>query len=543
MVKSLRWMSGLRLKALNGSFLFLAAALWIATLSEGALGQEVAVTILDPVPELLAGDAVTAKPDDLAQNGRAVKGVSADGVAQVVLRIAGNKTKVGDRFILTLLNGQGAASKQLDEDGALEEVGKTDFNRNMITTRAVQTKAGIFAFALYRAPKDFPRAGGADNNAAQRSVTINVVFSNALPAVKQPIAIIRPVVILVHGLWGNPDGWKEFAPLVGKPADPRFSVQRASYDQPFDLVRSTPQYKDLKLISSNSLGLEFNAKIVISEAINFIKQFKNGDNAIKMPVAAVQADIVAHSMGGVVTLTMPLLAEFFSSQTFSKGLVHKLITIGTPHLGSPLAAALLDDKNTCVRGVFGINKFPAFDNVTIQKKNGGQQAVSGAVTDLRGDGDGGGLSLALASIKAGGKPLPTALVGGVSTQDNLATLDKSRMFFGEETNGALVIRNTLCKKEAGMQDTLAGRITPAGWPAVFNGKDHDSIVPLTSQLDAKQKNVAQLPGVIHTDLRAVGFTGPCELSPCGKAESGIPMQVVNLLNISVTNSDVFLSVP
>jgi triacylglycerol esterase/lipase EstA (alpha/beta hydrolase family) len=51
-------------------------------------------------------------------------------------------------------------------------------------------------------------------------------------------------------------------------------------------------------------------------------------------VAAVQADVVAHSMGGDVARTMPTLATFTGQSTYGLGPVHKLITIGTPHRGN-----------------------------------------------------------------------------------------------------------------------------------------------------------------------------------------------------------------
>jgi pimeloyl-ACP methyl ester carboxylesterase len=528
--------------------LFLTAAVVLPSTGTAA---EVTVTLLDPVPDLLSGDAVSANADDLSQKGRAVQGVSADGVAQLVLRISGNKTKVGDRFILTLLNAQGTVTKNVEEDGSLEEPGKTDFNRNSVTVRAVQTKGGVFAFALYRAPRDFPRAAGVDNNAAQRNVTVNVVFANALPPVKQPIVIIRPLVILVHGLWGDPASWNDFAPLNGRPADPRFAVKRADYDIRVRLFGSTPRYNNLNIMSSNGLGLEYNAKYsVLPEFINFIKQFKNGDNPPKIPVAAVQADVVAHSMGGVVTLTMPLIPEFFSSQTFSKGLVHKLITIATPHFGSPLAIALLDDKNKCIRQQFATYGLAPIESATVQLA-AGLMNVSGGVGDLRGDGVGGALSAALTRIQAGGKPLPTSMIGGVSTADNLANLSRPAPVFNQETNGALVLRAT-CAAEAGMQDTLAGRITPERWSLVFNNQDHDSIVTLRSQQAARTgplfSRVVHSQGLVFTVVGLVrtaglGFTGPCELSPCRAADSGIAMQVVNLLNIPVTNGDAFSPVP
>ena len=267
---------------ISAAALVLAAAS-IAALCEGTIGQsaaagngdslqlgeapaldaEVAVTLLDPVPDLLASNAVTTKYDDLAKGGRVVMGAGADEVTQLVLRISGSKTKVGDRFILTVLNDKDKPSQKPDEDGALEEIGKGTFNRGMITVRAVQTASGIFAFALYRAPKDFARAGGADDQAGRRNISISVLFANALPPVGQPVALVRPPVVLIHGLWANPSSWAQFAPIVANPPDPRFSVNRASYDRKVKVFGSVPRYPNLTEVSTNSLGLTLNAKTVL----------------------------------------------------------------------------------------------------------------------------------------------------------------------------------------------------------------------------------------------------------------------------------------
>ena len=53
-----------------------------------------AISMLDPIPGLLEGSAVTTDPDTLATGGGLVSGVAADGVTQVLLRMP--TTNVGD---------------------------------------------------------------------------------------------------------------------------------------------------------------------------------------------------------------------------------------------------------------------------------------------------------------------------------------------------------------------------------------------------------------------------------------------------------------
>ena len=88
---------------------------------------------------------------------------------------------------------------------------------------------------------------------------------------------------------------------------------------------------------------------MLAQINNFIAGYRTSAN-----VASVKADIVAHSMGGDVSRTMFLQSNFLTNSTFptfGAGPINKLITIATPHLGTPVAADLLASNNACVRNV------------------------------------------------------------------------------------------------------------------------------------------------------------------------------------------------
>jgi len=117
---------------------------------------------------------------------------------------------------------------------------------------------------------------------------------------------------LIHGLWGKPSNWDNFSPSIGQPTlqnDPRFHVEAVDYDQPLSLVTivgSVPDYSSLqpplgaKILADaheNSLGFQYNAPGVLGQIDSLIDDFKSGQNAASVPAAAVQADVVAHSMG------------------------------------------------------------------------------------------------------------------------------------------------------------------------------------------------------------------------------------------------------
>lgn len=235
---------------------------------------------------------------------------------------------------------------------------------------------------------------------------------------------------------------------------------------------------------------------------------------------------MTHSMGGLIVRTMPTPSAFgdvfYDQTTFGQGLIHKLITIGTPHLGSPLATVLLQDSSRCMRYNFlaAIGGLASFESVTFASGN----TVTGAVGDLSGDGQGATLSDALKNIFFQGtaKLIPTAMIAGV--QPDFSSLDNS-------ISVASDIRNILCPG-----DFIADHLTSSGWPTIVSA-DSDAIVPLTSEWDGQSG--VQVNGVIHTgQFTSLGFSGSGELD----AASGISDKVTFFLNTPVSSLSVFKKV-
>ena len=55
--------------------------------------------------------------------------------------------------------------------------------------------------------------------------------------------------------------------------------------------------------------------------------------------AIARVDLVTHSMGGVIARTMAKSLQY--NNTFGKGLIRCIVTMGTQHWGSPWANLLL----------------------------------------------------------------------------------------------------------------------------------------------------------------------------------------------------------
>jgi pimeloyl-ACP methyl ester carboxylesterase len=516
--------------------------------SSGLIAQAVMV---DPVTDLLAGPAIIKDtlpngPDLLATSGTPVQGIAADGVTEVVLRLPANNA--GDQFTLQLFNDQypTASLGSPNEDGALGFTGDTVFSQSQITVTAkATTKSGPMAFAVYRAPLDFVRpsgshaqksvtcngATGSDSQLACRAVTIKVQGPSSSTTFN--VMIVRPPVMLIHGLWGDQ---RDFAQFLSDPTthigDPRFFQGFLAYTQLVgnNITATDPTYSSglVSAIRANSMGFQFNVPTVMEQMYEQLLSFKGGFNTISAPIAAVQADLIAHSMGGTIIRTVAAQGNFLRDDNFAQGDVHKLITIDTPHLGSPLASQLLfGDINSCVRGVLAYEGDISLRTTVLY----GTQTFTGAVADLQDNtGISGQLSPALQEIASANQhPLPTAFVVGYMQAQNRAGLDSWKF--------AQLVIHGMCG--TGHGDPLGNNFTSTSIANVFGGADSDGIVSLASQENNPAGSPANyvpiasvFPGYVHgSGAIELGFVGPQMLDPTGN----VPLQVINLLNTAVTD--------
>jgi pimeloyl-ACP methyl ester carboxylesterase len=421
--------------------------------------------LVDPVTgndstSLLRGPAVTSTLVDLENQNRGtiVTGVAADGATQVVIRIAG--APPGETFSLSL-----------DQDGALAERGSTDFQSSI---PALQADPSGKAVVLYRAPDDFAQVGTiASVTAPSRTVHLNFTSTDN-PGVTgdTPITVLRPPVLLIHGFWGHPGNWDPFVSNL--------SWDYLTYDKPFSALptitatqpalasQATLNQQLLQSVQtkgdSSALGVLFNAGFVLPQISTLLQQFKNANG-----VAAVQADVVAHSMGGLVTRAFPQLQGYYADSNFAQGFVHKLISIDTPHLGTPIANQFLSTgapigDNTCMRQYQAAKGKLAASTVTMA----GYGSVNAAVGDMTGDGFGGGLSPEVAALQGGTANIPTAFIAG----NGCGFVNCPFGPISGVLQSYLLLR---CSSAP-----LAQALESFTWPLIFH-QDSDAIVPLTSQ--------------------------------------------------------------
>jgi hypothetical protein len=381
----------------------------------------------------------------------------------------------------------------------------------------------------------------------------------------QKLVVVRPPVVLIHGITSAPQFWSSFSPLVtacytsgfSVSADPRFYIQCADYSRTvLGVTAIQPTYgldvtKLLanKPLNQNTLGYAYNAGVVMPQMQNTITAYsQNSPQANGMPIAAVQADIVAHSMGSLIARTMPYALTSGSKSyqqpaNYAQGYIHKLITLGGPHLGSPLSIVALDPLNTCSWALAArMGEYP-LQSATIA---GYSQPVSGGAADLVGDGQGACLSQALGTLQGSGdKQIPVALIAGQMSPTQLAGLDNS----AKTTGASLLTHLSACASDYALKNynssgwltlnrTSAAYLSDAIVPvtSALNGMDYMSGACFVTQLQAPDPSqckftLAQFavhgPGTVNE----IGFTGPSLLD----AATQVPLETINLLNASVND--------
>jgi hypothetical protein len=270
-----------------------------------------------------------------------------------------------------------------------------------------------------------------------------------------------------------------------------------------------------------------------------IGSFRYGANPLGIQVADVQADVVAHSMGGVIirTLAAPPIPSgsytFYSNDNFGAGDIHKLITIDTPHLGTPVATQLLASSNQCVA-----NMLTSFGESVISSQVIDGAIVSGAVNDLSGDGHGGSLSAALSALQTQGsaKLIPTGTIAAEESSINWDSL-------GSVGLNLSYLAPIWCRSSSA---PLLQFMTPQTWQAIFSypppfvSPGDDALVPVVSQLNGLvSTNSIVFPNLIHSPGTVyLGFTGPSVLDD---GSNLVPNEVITILNTPITDSSAFNS--
>ncbi|NQV34517.1 MAG: alpha/beta fold hydrolase, partial [Phycisphaeraceae bacterium] len=193
------------------------------------------------------------------------------------------------------------------------------------------TSAGVYAIALYTPPERIADSSAIDVSLHFTATTILPSDPTTVQEVTGDIALRRAPILFVHGMWANKTTWG--AAYIE--ADPRFDKYYADYSwgQP----------------ARNAMSFAASGDVIRDTVANIMQEHRS------RRIACTQAVIVAHSMGGLLTRQHMADLDGLSNRrpdNFGQGDIHKFITMGTPHWGSPIAwltKSLRDHTNPLIQ--------------------------------------------------------------------------------------------------------------------------------------------------------------------------------------------------
>jgi hypothetical protein len=505
------------------------------------------VTLVDPIPTFpspLSGvnfidDGNVANASILAGSGRAVQGLAADGTARVLVRILA--TSIGQTFVVSVVKEDGQTLGTPPLEGGIATIAEANsgaFQSTAVATAVATSGSGNpVAFLVYRAPIDFVRPNNPADQApaaARRQVFLNVQPENGT-AIQAPIVIVRPPVILIHGFTGEPAVWANFQPVT---SDSRLSVSIVDYSGP---VAGDVSYINgifppviglfVSPLRKNMMGFVYNSKDVLEQIKGFIGNYAypaNGGTSV--PVAVAQADIIAHSMGGLVTRIIPRAqwTSYYVPENWNQGYIHKVITIATPNLGSPLASATLLPRNVCSAWGLAMQGEAPIRSATIDGI-----AYEGGTESLCDTCNNGGMSDSLIALHRPA-PLPSpmriARVGGIM---GASLYDAMTGSLGQ------IVSNLICLplSPGYATDDIPQNYSALGWPMLMKGPS-DGIVPVGSAADQFFLNVTAADGI--TWFNAIHGPGTLDLFPgmlyLTQQPTNLPARALALLNTPISDS-------
>ncbi len=271
-----------------------------------------------------------------------------------------------------------------------------------------------------------------------------------------------PPLLLIHGIWSSPAG-AGFTPGSGGFYD--WISGQYPHNQIFPVDYCAENSK------------EFNDPVTQQTLLASM------GNALASAAAAGMAartvDVVAHSMGGLVTRYFLSTAGYLGNPALLQNPVHKLITIGTPHLGTNLATTLVNNQAQVT--VLALTADPVVQ----------------------------GLCLAFSSCTLGdlfsllGKPIDTGAQSLEPGSPQLFALSSSNIFSAIVGSAPT---SPISATESLLDVVIAAFLPGQTVASILNNQLNDTIVPIASQDPPGTYDTATVEGIVHTSV-----CGPCSM--------------------------------
>jgi len=312
-------------------------------------------------------------------------------------------------------------------------------------------------------------------NAMPANLVVTATQQGQVSTAQASVALEPPPLLLVHGIWSSRAGaW--FTP----DSQGQYFYKWISTQYHHNLIDGVNY--DVPLGSTNLNALAFNDSRTQSILLKGM-----GDllaRAASQGMAARTVDVEAHSMGGLVTRYFLSTSGYLGNPAMLPKPVHKLITIGTPHLGTQFATTLLTYQYlpTWLTAV-ALASYPELASWCLPF---GVCTLGGAISQFAGPVDTGVQSMAVNSQQ----------LQALSPTNEFAAI------IGQAPTSPESVTERLL-------DLLIFAFLPGQSVASILNQSNDTIVPFSSQSPSSvgQTDTAIFPGIVHDNLSSdVGET-------------------------------------
>ncbi len=362
-----------------------------------------------------------------------IKAVATDGETPVLLRL----------------------SAGLPGEGCFEIISSAPPEQGRISADVVNTlpDAGFeYAFSFYFPPDEFVDSADSRTVEMEFTYTPNVSGRRAnTTRFSDTLKLVRPPVVLMHGLWADDSSWKK--KFINTVKGSNGIIEKGNYS------------------TANAEEMTTNLAEIVSRVDKAIKQ------ARKQKIAATKVDYIGHSMGGLLGRLHISDSNYEKPENLGKGDIRRFVTLNTPHFGSNFASLIimLHDFDTGALSAELERDIASMINLTGSTGQSGR-VTNGAICDLAEN------SAGLSQL-SGNVPMAhayTSTGGPAGTPANPALFLEFRgiTFFEETlTKTRCIARNLIgfCKQSI--------NVYPQAVVDAFRFRQaNDGIVPLTSQL-------------------------------------------------------------
>ena len=482
-------------------------------------------------------------------------GVAADGTARIYIKIAkkvGNNKTISsiqltaiDSSNLSITNNQ-LLGKVAGFSGTNIETYSTEANSAVlpsISSSHIQEDGSVIFW--YVAPTDFAR-GSFDYNASSRKINIvaKVFYTdNSTGKVSETVEIVRPPLMLIHGIGGDERTWDEFSYSDnGSKYFFSSSSPNLPHTQLWKYAAAVNMYPNASFAQNAQLLLNLTASGMYNTTVDQFGAYKNPSFQFfllqmrKKRYAANRVDCITHSMGGSMVRTAinlysthykPADTDPRTFKNYNNGFINKLITLNTPHNGSPIADFFIDKGKTFLGKRFLETlwrlPFNGVDNLILSAFNSNLSGhpdfnnPTDALKNLRFNNEG---------IKFHATHVKNHLIGGDILE---GSTECSILYSISQKSWTLIGLNTLF--------AAFGETDCQGVDHLFTSygvtdylENGDGVVPLQSQLPGKDISES---GTDHTIV--YGMSNAFHTDITASEQAG--QRTFNLLNSSIEGSD------